>query len=432
MFDTNKVYTIQEVIDRIEAAMSMGQFDKSLTVKLGNQISLSVEYINSLRKANYRIIAGEYAKTVASKSVVENNFNSEMGRFSSPVMKSLHRSFFKIATEPKELQKFIESLDRLFGKSIRYYKDEEVFKDKDGEVYQSVKHLGKKFKLNKMQIWSEIAENIKSLTSINVRYFTNYADLLKYYRDDDCSGGSCMRYAFSHLPLHPCVVYAHDAKDVVKDVAGINQDSCVFAISEETKLAVMFEGDKPVARCMVHDVHRGKAQGSRASELIKWLEDEGNINSDDGIMGYINIIALSNGEYIMPYIDGVDTVDTDGELHEGSLSTTNTNGTASEGVWSDWHDEYIDEDHYIYSEAMEDNIRADEAVELFEGGYAHPDWDEIKWSDYSDTYFYDVDDWYFLEFKNDWVHADDVASLCMDYISENANVSELIEFCDKL
>ena len=164
---------------------------------------------------------------------------------------------------------------------------------------------------------------------------------------------------------------------------------------------------------------RGKAQGDRASELTKALEREGYGKDgyvDVGISGYINMIEFNDG-YIMPYVDGCDVVDTDGELHTGDLSTSETNGQTNIGVYSEWHQEYIPEDEAVWSDLNDSWLWIDQAVQLGGGGWAHPESDLVCYSDYIDNY-YDMDDCVFSEALEDYLPADEAESILIERIED--------------
>lgn len=334
-------------------------------------------------------------------------YNSQIGEI---VMNNITR------TQP-DADAFLEILKRTIGQKLNVLGDG-MFCYTSDQTPINLKQLGNRFKFNKLKNWSLIAEQLKSIGVSNVKYYTSYLDLKKYYTNKDCSGGSCMRYDFN-LPLHPCIVYAHDAKHFA-DAKGL---SGTFNVSDHIKLAVLWDGDKPVARCMVSENNghkqRSKAQGDRASELTKVLEREGygkDGYGDVGISGYINMIEIYEG-YIMPYVDGCDTVDTDGELHAGDLSTSETNGLANTGVYSEWHEEYIPEDQAIWSDLNDSWLWADKAVELAGGGWAHPDSDFVCYSEYDDNY-YDIDDCIFSEALDIYLPADDADEILIDRIKD--------------
>jgi hypothetical protein len=279
-------------------------------------------------------------------------------------------------------------------------------------------------KLNKLDNFSIVVERIKNLVWGDVRFFTTYADIRHYYTNAGCSGSSCMRYSFNHLPFHPCIAYAQDAKQVCGD-----DHEGVFNISKGIALAVLFVNNQPVARCIVdrYKKLRGKAQGERASELTKALNDY-----DTNLEGYINMVRHDTG-YIMPYVDGVEFVDTDGELCAGDIPCDITSGTSSAGVYSEYDDTYYPEDEAVWSEVMNSFIHQDDAVDLYEGGVCHRDCDDLHYSEHNEEYFVDTDDWYYLEFKDDYVLVDDVEEICLEYIRRNnSSLNDLVEYCENI
>ncbi len=427
MFSEDKIYTFKEAYTRMEAARSMGKLENNQHVNIGRFVLRYDGFVNPL----YTLREGGtfLVNLIPDVSRVRSN----LGNYKSPVLKVLDGFVEEIFNKgPEEFDKLLTSLGLLWGLSVKYNEEEDFFYDKEAKRYDSVKHLGKTFKLNKLHCWPIMAEKLKSFLVADIRFVNTYEELRSFYVDKDCSGGSCMRYSFDSLPFHPCIVYAQDAKDVVKDNSNIDLSSCSFNVSNDMKLAVMFdEQGTPRARCMVNGTSRGKAQGSRASELVKWLSNKG-YDDDDSLEGCVNIIRMTNDKYIMPYIDGHEVVDTDGKIGEGEIPCSNTCGYSSIGVWSDWHQEYLAEDEAVWSDVMEDHIQTDYAVSLYEGGYAHPEWDDVHYSEHSGEYFCDTDDWYYVEFKDDWIRCDEVEDIAIKHIEDNASISDLIEFANSL
>lgn len=294
---------------------------------------------------------------------------------------------------------YVESLAKTFGHNIMFdYENGGIIINQGGEPRQlTIKAFGRKFGFVKWSEWSLIAEKLKEEAdkSIEIKYFTDYENLKKYYTMDSCSGDSCMRHSFSSIALHPCSVYAHDIEDYRHKVQSVAK-----YVSEDIKLAVLFENEKAIARVMVSEKskRRGKAFGKGASILSKMLGYD-----DCGIKGCVNIIEASGG-IIMPYIDGADYVDEDdGEIGAGGLVADSTDGLGdTKGIWSEYHGEYLSEDC-------------------------------CGWSEYHDSYINTEDyDAIYLEFCDDWVMDTDVAEeLAIEYITSNASVGDILEFANR-
>lgn len=369
----------------------------------GRLNAISLETFNLYSNQNKFVGIAELYRSYLYTTAASNFYNHQIGEI---VMNHITRT-------QSDADAFLEILKRTIGQKLDVLGDG-MFCYTSDRTPINLKQLGNRFKFNKLKNWSLIAEQLKSIGVSNVKYYTSYLDLKKYYTNKDCSGGSCMRYDFNNLPLHPCIAYAHDAKHFA-DAKGL---SGTFNVSDHIRLAVLWDGDKPVARCMVSEDNghkqRSKAQGDRASELTKALEREG--YGDVGISGYINMIEIDEG-YIMPYVDGCETVDTDGKLHAGELSTSETNGQTGIGVYSEWHEEYIPEDEAIWSELNDSWLWADQAVELAGGGWAHPESGHVCYSEYDNNY-YDIGDCVYSDALQVWLPSDDAESILIDHIKD--------------
>lgn len=377
----------------------------------------------AIENENYLIVHNsEWATSCATvftrshKKILEITDNKVflISPFKSLILKSLEGKY-----DHKEIIPVLRAFDTFYGKSSII----------DSKIYLNskeitVKELGKKTKLNKIRQWSTIAERLQQFCTLRVEFFTDYQNIRKYYTHPEASYGSCMRYEFDLLPVHPCIVYAHDVLDYRTDARNL--------VDPSVKLAVLFSGDLPLARCMVDTStkQRAKAQGKRASELVKLLAD---FEGDYGLSGsHINIVPYGD-KYIMPYIDGNDNVcEVTGEIGEGSLVCNNQDGTNTTQVWSEYYDEFFDANDVVYSDYLDTYIPADTLIETYEGYYVPDDFDELHRSDYEDTYFIDTDGWYFLDFMDTYVLADDVKQLCLEHIENHASLDELIEIADKV
>ena len=257
--------------------------------------------------------------------------------------------------------------------------------------------------LNKIERFSVIAERLKSKFNQRVAFFTDYSDLLKYYTDRKTSGGSCMRFEFSSLDVHPCAVYAQ---------SGLPEDLDYNAyVSEDIKLAVLFKGGEPCARVLVYDdgttKGRAKAQGDCASELTKALESMGWSDITEMPEYHVNVIPYDGG-YIMPYIDTHGFVDTDdGRVNDDCQGVTckNTSGVTTQGEWSEWENAYIPEDEAVYSAYLDDWIHSESAITVVYRGAEttnHADnMDDFVYCTDSERWVY-TDECYFSEHFDEW------------------------------
>lgn len=346
---------------------------------------------------------------------VKNNEVQLLSPFKNLVLKALEGQY-----DHKEIAPVLKAFDTFYDDS--FIADNKIYLN-DKEI--TVKELGKKTKLNKIKQWSTIAERLQQYCTLRVKFFTDYNNIHKYYTHPVASEGSCMRYPFDNLPLHPCAVYAHDILDYCPDARDL--------VDASVKLAVLFDGDDlPVARCMVDTStkQRAKAQGKRASELIKLLAG---FKESYGLSGsHINLIPYE-GKYIMPFIDGNDNVcEKTGEIGKGELCCANQDGTSFTGVWSEYYEDYFEEYDVIYSEYLDSYILADCFIETCEGYLVPETYDELCWSEHNEVHFIDAEDWHYLDFMGSYVLVEDVKQLCLDYIENNASLDELIDFANEI
>lgn len=291
----------------------------------------------------------------------------------------------------------------------------------------TIKAFGRKFGFNKWETWPIIAEKIKQHVNrdVEIKFFTDYENLRKYYTDEQCSGGSCMRHAYDNLAFHPCAVYAHDIETLTP------RGRVVFLgknVSPGIKLAVLFENGEPIARAMVNtdSKTRGKAFGSGASTLTKMLDF-----SDSGIDGHVNIIQTDGG-HIMPYIDGSSEVDEEtGEIGYGELDCNYQSGIVNfTGVWSEYEDCTIPEGEEVWSDVLDSCIHEDNSIALYEGGYTHVNDSNVHFSEAEDSHFIDTDGW--VVFNGEWYLYDNMEDMLLEYIQDNANIQELLDFAEDL
>jgi hypothetical protein len=288
--------------------------------------------------------------------------------------------------------------------------------------------------LNKIERFSVIAERLKSKFNQRVAFFTDYTDILKYYTDSKTSGGSCMRFEFSSLPVHPCAVYAQSG--LPED---LDYEECV---SPEIKLAVLFKGDEPCARVLVYDdgttKGRAKAQGDCASELTKALESMAWSDITEMPEYHVNIIRDGNGGYIMPYIDTHGFVDTDdGRVNDDCQGVTckNTSGVTTQGEWSEWENAYIPEDEAVYSAYLDDWIHSESAITVVYRGAEttnHADnMDDFVYCTDSERWVY-TDEAHYSENFDEWYEdVDELQGMLESAAQEklnNMSISELEEF----
>lgn len=87
-------------------------------------------------------------------------------------------------------------------------------------------------------------------------------------------------------------------------------------------------------------------------------------------------------------------------------------------VWSDWYDDYINEEDSVWSDIDGCRILTMDAVEVIGGGgWAHSDSDNIEWSEWYEKHI-DRSDAVYSEYMNTYILADDAVQLttCDGYI----------------
>jgi hypothetical protein len=111
------------------------------------------------------------------------------------------------------------------------------------------------------------------------------------------------------------------------------------------------------------------------------------------------------------------------------LEQTDGGYQRSDGVWSEYEDEYIDEDESVYSEPLGTYIYRDGSIEVETGsssrrGYYPEDYDSIVYDEYREEYIHE-DDASYCEYDdqsfydNDSVECITRFSNIHDYDSEN-------------
>ena len=302
-----------------------------------------------------------------------------------------------------------------------------ITKGKDKEKL-TVKQFGKITKLSKCKNWSILAEKLKLELTIDytIKYFTKYEDIRKYFTDTNTSGNSCMRYEFKDVPLHPCIVYAQDSVNYASKTVSIKPN-----VSEGIALAVLFYYDKPHGRAVVNTKSktRGSCFGDGASILAKMLDYDGG-----GIDGYINIVVYEE-QHIMPYIDGAEVVDTDGEIGTGDMKCNGQTGYSVEGIWSEYREEHIPEDSAVWSDHHQSYIDREGEYTVF--SETEQDWldsgsDGVAYSNFSDTYLLtDSGTHIYLSFMDDYIPDEEVEEVTTDWIRYNVDTSTLISFAEE-
>jgi hypothetical protein len=326
---------------------------------------------------------------------------------------------------------FIRSMLRLIGSGITFDAINGVIKK--GDEIISVKHFGRISQLNKLNKWSVLAEKIshklKSNNDYSIDFYTDYFDLYRFYTDDSASGSSCMAKEFNNLRFHPCAVYAHDLA-----VHAIND-----GVSKNIKLAVLSECGIAVSRCMVQVDQNGNVirhanfYGKKSSLFSKLLNGVYPKAKNQSFDGHINLLEYDSG-FIMPYIDNTESICCETGLIGGDgLRADKTGGYVSQGVWSDWYGEFIDEEQSIYSEHLSDYIHIDEAVRTYCEDYLPEGHDDLFYSEHEQEYFISGDDSFiYLEFLNDYVFESSVEELAIEHIENNASISELLDFANSI
>lgn len=101
---------------------------------------------------------------------------------------------------------------------------------------------------------------------------------------------------------------------------------------------------------------------------------------------------------------------------EGYWKLQNTDGTytSDEGIWSEYHGEYIERDSAIWCEGVGDYVHSDEAIYLeYRDMYASPV-ESTVYSNWSDQTYY-LDDTVHSEVMNDYLLTDEVKVIFINY-----------------
>jgi len=104
---------------------------------------------------------------------------------------------------------------------------------------------------------------------------------------------------------------------------------------------------------------------------------------------------------------------------EGYYKLQNTDGsyTSDEGVWSEYHDDYIDREDAIYCPNAHDYVHCDSAIYLeYKDIYASPN-EETVYSEWYDQSFY-LDDTVHSEIMNDYILSEDAVSIFVNYYGD--------------
>ena len=130
--------------------------------------------------------------------------------------------------------------------------------------------------------------------------------------------------------------------------------------------------------------------------------------------------------YIYNYIDNILTNDSDKWPGEGYYKLQNTDGTfiSDEGVWSEYHGEYLDRDYAVWCENARDWVHEDSAIWLdYKGIHAAPN-EETIYSECFDGSYY-LDDVVHSEVMNDYIPSDESRGIFInaygdeDYITKD-------------
>ena len=222
-------------------------------------------------------------------------------------------------------------------------------------------------------------------------------------------GNSCMRYA-------KCQKYL--------DIYVETPESCSLLILKgETP-------DKIVGRALIWTIHEGpNVAGRKFMDRIYTIKDSDKLlfeayAKENDIVRSVNHaykIKVKEGRYdYYPYMDTLTSYDYENGILSSSidgediLGLQNTDGTASDNsgrVWSEYHEEYIDEDDARYCEDVEGPVYYESTV----------------WLEYLDIYVTDNADTVYSEYLDgNYYRKDAVHSECMDdYLK--ADDSDVIE-----
>jgi hypothetical protein len=123
--------------------------------------------------------------------------------------------------------------------------------------------------------------------------------------------------------------------------------------------------------------------------------------------------------YIYNYIDNILTNDSDKWPSEGYYKLQNTDGsfTSDEGVWSEYHGEYLERDYAVWCENANDYVSEDDAIWLeYKGIFASPA-EETVYSEWFDQTYY-LDDTVHSEVMNDHIPTDESRSIFVNYYGD--------------
>lgn len=123
--------------------------------------------------------------------------------------------------------------------------------------------------------------------------------------------------------------------------------------------------------------------------------------------------------HIYNYIDNILTNDSDKWPSEGYYKLQNTDGsfTSDEGVWSEYHGEYLERDYAVWCENANDYVSEDSAIWLeYKNIYASPD-EETVYSEWFDGSYY-LDDVVHSEVMSDYIPTDESKSIFVNYYGD--------------
>lgn len=135
--------------------------------------------------------------------------------------------------------------------------------------------------------------------------------------------------------------------------------------------------------------------------------------------------------YIFDFVNFTLTNDDSNYPSSNVYKLQNTDGTytSSEGIWSNYHSEYIDEEDAIYCQNVGDYVHRDDAIYLeYQDIYASPD-EDTAYSEWFDQSFY-LEDLIYSEVMSDYIPTNDSFSI---YINSRGNEDYIVdEFSKRL
>lgn len=135
--------------------------------------------------------------------------------------------------------------------------------------------------------------------------------------------------------------------------------------------------------------------------------------------------------YIFDFVNFTLTNDDSNYPSSNVYKLQNTDGTytSSEGIWSNYHSEYIDEENAIYCPNVGDYVHRDDAIYLeYQDIYASPD-EDTAYSEWFDQSFY-LEDLIYSEVMSDYIPTNDSFSI---YINSRGDEDYIVdEFSKKL